>query len=310
MHLLTITPNPAIDVGIEVPALEWGATLVASQTRRAAGGKGINMARVVVAMGGQATAVFLGGGPNGRFLHEELDMAGIEPVLVPVHGETRTNIVAHAPDGRSLKINAPGPAIRPEEAEALVGAVVEHLAGCTAVALGGSMPPGMPEPTIRHLLEIIRHKAMPLLADVQGPWLKLACEAGRPQLVKPNIQELEEAFGRPMNSRDAIIGAAHELLKLGARAVAITDGPRAAWLITTRGVYSAIPAPVQTRAMAGMGDAFGVGFLTARIDGLPDDQCFSMAMAYGAAVAASPETDLLTPDAVELSRRSIHVHRI
>jgi len=312
MHLLTVTPNPAIDQVVEVPVLEWGDTAMATSVRRAAGGKGINMARVAVAMGHQATAIYTAGGAAGRFLTEELELnAGmLTAVPVGIRAETRTNTVLHAPTGRSLKVNLPGPTLNAAEADALVDVVLQRLPGHSAVALAGSLPAGFSTDHLTRLLTGIRAAGVPLLADLQADALLLACALARPLLIKPNIRELGEALGRPLpTERDALEGA-RELVTRGARNVALTDGPRAAYLITATSIWKSRPAPISSRTMSGMGDAFGTGFVAAKLDGMPDEECLSEAMAWGGAVAQAREADLLTADQVDLVRRAIAVERL
>jgi 1-phosphofructokinase len=311
MRILTLTPNPAVDAVLLSRGLEWGETLWAESSRRVAGGKGINMARVAVAMGHQARAVFLGGGPTGRFLCEELELAGVEPHLVNTNQETRTNMVVRDPSsGRTLKVNERGAAITQTDANNFLEAVVESLPGARAVALGGSMPPGMTDADVEALAQVIARAGVTSLIDVPGEWLNVFCREGKPSIVKPNKNELAAALDRSLGSEEEVVAAGRELVSLGATQVIITDGPRAAFCVTEHEVWKAHPAPITGSAMAGMGDACGVGYLLAQLDGMPVKECFQQAMAYGSAVASAPEAELLNADLIDLAHRAIHLEKI
>ncbi|MCH6160799.1 1-phosphofructokinase family hexose kinase [Streptomyces marispadix] len=135
--VVTVTPNPSLDRTYEIAGLARGAVLRADADRVDPGGKGVNVSRALAAAGLATVAVLPLGGPEGALLARLLERRGIEVAGVPVRESTRVNISLAEPDGSLTKINAPGPEISPEEAEALLEAAGERAAGAGAVAEAG-----------------------------------------------------------------------------------------------------------------------------------------------------------------------------
>jgi 1-phosphofructokinase len=183
--IVTVTPNPSVDRTVEVDALQPGAVLRATSARVDPGGKGVNIARALAANGYATRAVLPSGGAEGGQLAALLTPEGVEVVLVPVVGAVRANVTIVEPDGTVTKINEPGPALRPSEAEAVMEATAAAADGAAWVAASGSLPPGVPGDFYRRLIERVAGTRARIALDTSGDPLRLALAAG-PQVVKPN----------------------------------------------------------------------------------------------------------------------------
>lgn len=247
--ILTVTPNPSLDRTYEIPALDRGAVLRATADRVDPGGKGVNVSRAVAAAGHRTLAVLPLGGPAGAALGGLLGAEGIEVVAVTVAGQTRSNISVAEPDGTLTKINATGPELTADESETLLATVGERSVGADWIACCGSLPRGL-EPEWYAELVARAHRAGARIAlDTSGPSLTAALRE-RPDIVKPNAEELSQAVGRPLATLGDAVKAAEEL-RAGEPAPYWPRWGRTASSWSTRtGPTSAAPRPSPCAAMS------------------------------------------------------------
>ncbi|MFF8645888.1 1-phosphofructokinase [Streptomyces sp. NPDC015345] len=300
--ILTVTPNPSLDRTYEVPSLDRGEVVRATGDRMDPGGKGVNVSRAVAAAGVRTVAVLPLGGAPGALVATLLDEQGIEAAPVPVAGQTRSNIAVAEPDGTLTKINAPGPELSEGEREALLTAVGERSAGAEWVACCGSLPRGLAPSWYAELVARAHAAGARIALDTSGPAL-LAALAERPDVVKPNAEELAGAVGRPLTTVGDAVKAAEELRELGAHAVLASLGADGQLLVDGSGAYFA-SAPVDAvRSNVGAGDSSLAGFLIAGGTGA---RALASAVAHGAAAVQLPGSVMpspadLRPDAVTVT---------
>ncbi|MFF3454683.1 1-phosphofructokinase [Streptomyces sp. NPDC002730] len=289
--ILTVTPNPSLDRTYEVPALDRGEVLRATAERMDPGGKGVNVSRAVAAAGHRTVAVMPLGGAPGALVADLLERAGIEVAPVPVAGGTRSNIALAEPDGTLTKINAPGPELTGVEAESLLSAVREHSASAAWIACCGSLPRGLTPAWYAELVARAHAAGARVALDTSGPSL-LAALGSRPDVVKPNADELAQAVGRPLATVGDAVKAAEELRGLGARAVLASLGADGQLLVSEAGTYFGSAAVTAVRSNVGAGDASLAGFLAAGGEG-PD--ALATAVAHGAAAVQLPGSVMPAP---------------
>ena len=289
--ILTVTPNPSLDRTYELPRLVRDAVLRARTDRVDPGGKGVNVSRALAASGRRTVALVLLGGPEGDLLARLLERDGIEAVGVPVDGSTRVNISLAEPDGTLTKINATGPEIAPPVAEALSTALLAHAAGADWVACCGSLPRGLPPDWYAESVARAHRAGARIALDTSGPAL-LAALPARPDIVKPNAEELAEAVGRPLSTVGDAAEAAEELRRRGAGAVLASLGPVGQILADAEGVRFAAAPRVDVRSTVGAGDASLAGFLAA---GGAGPAALSAALAHGAAAVRLPGSSMPRP---------------
>ncbi len=289
--ILTVTPNPGLDRTYELPALDRGTVLRAAADRVDPGGKGVNVSRAIAATAGRTVAVLPLGGPEGALLARLLGEHGIEAAGVPVQGSTRVNITLVEPDGTLTKVNAAGPEITPAEAEALLGAAQARSARAEWVACCGSLPRGLPPEWYGELVARLHGAGARIAVDASGAALAAALRE-RPEVVKPNAEELAEAVGRPLATIGDAVKAAEELRDRGARAVLASLGAAGQLLVEAGGTYFG-GAPVATvRSNVGAGDASLAGFLAA---GGAGPAALAAAVAHGAAAVQLPGSAMPGP---------------
>ncbi|MEU7485670.1 1-phosphofructokinase [Streptomyces sp. NPDC042319] len=289
--ILTVTPNPSLDRTYEVPALERGAVLRAGADRVDPGGKGVNVSRAVAAAGHETLAVLPVGGPAGQALADLLVAEGIEVAPVAVAGATRSNIAVAEPDGTLTKINAAGPELSPAESEALLEAVRERSADAAWIACCGSLPRGLAPEWYADLVARAHRAGARIALDTSGPSLTAALRA-RPDVVKPNAEELAQAVGRPLATIGDAVKAAEELRALGAGAVLASLGADGQLLVEATGTYYGTAEVDAVRSNVGAGDASLAGFLAA---GGAGTRALAEAVAHGAAAVQLPGSVMPAP---------------
>lgn len=289
--ILTVTPNPSLDRTYEVPALDRGEVVRATADRMDPGGKGVNVSRAVAAAGVRTVAVLPLGGAPGALVAQLLDEQGIEAAPVPVAGQTRSNIAVAEPDGTLTKINAPGPELSREEREALLATVGARSAGADWIACCGSLPRGLAPSWYADLVARAHAAGHRIALDTSGPAL-LAALAERPDVVKPNAEELSEAVGRPLATVGDAVKAAQELRGMGARAVLASLGADGQLLVEDSGTYFASARVDAVRSNVGAGDSSLAGFLIA---GGTGERALASAVAHGAAAVQLPGSVMPSP---------------
>ncbi|MFJ2440664.1 MULTISPECIES: 1-phosphofructokinase [unclassified Streptomyces] len=301
--ILTITPNPSLDRTYEVPALDRGEVLRATAERVDPGGKGVNVSRAVAAAGRRTVAVLPLGGAPGALVAELLAEQGIEVVPVPVAGTTRSNIALAEPDGTLTKINAPGPELTAEESEALLSAIGTSAGtgpGATPVtwiACCGSLPRGLAPEWYAELVARAHRAGARIALDTSGPSL-LAALRERPDVVKPNAEELAQAVGRPLATVGDALKAAEELRTYGAHAVLASLGADGQLLVSAAGTYFGSARVASVRSNVGAGDASLAGFLAA---GGAGPEALASAVAHGAAAVQLPGSVMPSPQDLDPS---------
>ncbi|MFD4502146.1 1-phosphofructokinase family hexose kinase [Streptomyces sp. NPDC058457] len=282
--ILTVTLNTALDITYRVGALRPHTSHRVSDMAERPGGKGVNVARVLAALGHEATVTGFVGGVTGRAVRERLaDSPGVRDALLPVTGPTRRTIaVVDELTGDTTQLNEPGPQIAPAEWGAFLDHYEELLGGASAVALCGSLPPGVPVGAYAGLIKTARAAGVPVLLDTSGEPLRRGV-AARPDLLKPNADELAELTG----SHDPL-RATQDARRRGARTVVASLGAQGLLAHTQEGRWRAVPPTREHGNPTGAGDSAVAGLLSALVEQLPWPDRLSRAAALSAATVRAP----------------------
>ncbi|KRC60696.1 hypothetical protein ASE14_06865 [Agromyces sp. Root81] len=278
--IVTVTPNPALDLTWHVARLQPGETHRVDAGAARAGGKGLNVARVLHAEQHEVVAVTTTGGAVGAEFAAELASSGIRHRLVPVAGTTRRSIaVVDEASGDTSVLNEHGAALSPAEAAALGVTALELGRSASVVAICGSLPPGFGADELGELVRALAAAAVPVIVDTSGPCLLAAARAGAAAL-KPNAEELRAATG--LDDPEA---GARLLLGLGARLVVASLGAEGLMIVSAD-----VPGVIRAR-LPGMlhGNATGAGD--------------AAVAAIAAALAETPDLGADTPSAADARAR-------
>jgi 6-phosphofructokinase 2 len=304
--VVTVTPNPSLDLLFEHDRLVWDDANRMDDPRRRPGGQGLNVARAARELGGEALALSLFGGRTGRDIAELLDREGTRYRAVFSRNETRTFVaVRERATGRSLLLNARGSACEPHEVDALEQLLVEALhkdepvwvAGC------GSLPHGFGIDFYARIGTHARRAGVRFVADCDGEALRLALHSGCDLLV-PNQHEAGRLLGTDVRDVASAAHAARALQKAGATMAAVTLGPDGAVFASDHGCWHARPPALHAGSAVGAGDAFLAALLLALQNDAPAPDALARAvaagtatlLAHGAALLARTDVDRILPD--------------
>lgn len=281
--ILTVTLNTALDVTYTVDALVPHRSHRVGEVTERPGGKGLNVARVLGALGHESVVTGFVGGATGGVLRDLLAPLPPRDALVPVAGNTRRTLaVTDRSTGDTTQLNEPGPQVSPAEWAAFLRTYEELLAGADAVALCGSLPPGIHVGAYAELVRTARAAAVPVLLDTSGEPLRRGI-AARPDLVKPNAEELARLTG----SREPL-RAARDARRRGAQSVIASLGPEGVLALTPDGVWRAAPPAAVRGNPTGAGDSAVAGLLSALAEGLDWPERLARAVALSTATVLAP----------------------
>jgi tagatose 6-phosphate kinase len=295
--------NPALDVTHHVAAVDWSGVNRPDQVHARPGGKGLNVARTLHALGTEVLVMGLAGGTTGQAVTAALAALAVPSAFTWVRGETRrTFTVVDGRTGEAALFNEPGPRIAADGYAEFRARYASVLDRCAAVVLSGSLPPGLPAGCYAELIAIAAGAGRPVLLDAHGEALRLGAAAG-PAIVKPNLAELEMFTGGPLSGpagsrsggtgpavpdRLAVAAAAGQLRAVGPQAVVVSLGPDGLLADTPDGGWQAVPPAVVAGNATGAGDAALAGLAQGLALGQPWPERLRDAVALGTAAAMAP----------------------
>ena len=301
---LTVTLNAAIDKTLRVANLQIGRRHRCAPGDSQAGGKGINVARALRALGQPVVATGLAGGRAGAMIVEDLSAGGIVHQFVRIADESRSSTIVLDPAGTHVatEVVEYGPIVRPDELEAFTSTYAYLLGGSEAVVLAGSLPRDVPEDWYATALREARRQRVFAVLDSEGEPLRLGL-AGEPDLVVPNQLEAEELVGFEFEAIQDFVLALEQIVEMGARGVVITRDDGALALVRESGKPLFLRATVpllEVVSPVGAGDALLAGLLTARRAGRSFPEALRYAVACGAASTQHEQPGML--DSREVQR--------
>ncbi|MFU2205878.1 1-phosphofructokinase [Streptococcus pluranimalium] len=254
--IYTVTLNPSIDYIVRLDVVEVGQVNRMDSDDKYAGGKGINVSRVLKRLAIDNTATGFIGGFTGRFITDELEKEGISTAFVPVSQDTRINVKIKA--DQETEINGTGPVISEQELAALKDQLA-HLTADDVVVFAGSAPSNLGNQVYKDLLPIAKEAGAAIVCDFEGQTLLDSLEY-QPLLVKPNNHELEAIFDVTLETLEDIETYARKILEMGAQNALISMAGDGALLVTENAAYFAKPIKGQVKNSVGAGDSMVAGF--------------------------------------------------
>lgn len=309
-RIITLTLSPVIDKSTTVPALAPEKKLRCSEPKFEPGGGGINIARAIRQLGGDALAIYPAGGHSGKYLQSLLDDAGIRSLVVPTEAPTRENlIVVETATNNQYRFGMPGAPLTAGELEACIEAV-EAQTEMEYLIASGSLPPGVSDDVFARLAAIAKRKGARFIADTSGGPLRAAAREGV-FLLKPNLAELSSLVGREEIHIEKVDDVARELIAQGGcKLVAVSMGPAGAVLVNAEDVYMVTPPPVRKRSTVGAGDSMVAGLVLALSEGKSLSEVLCFGVAAGTAATMNPGTELCHRADVDRLLPKLHVQKL
>ncbi len=287
--IITVTMNPAIDKTVEIDSLVHGGLNRISKVTKDAGGKGINVSKTIKALGGESVATGFLGGETGASIRSILKKLVIQEDFVNIESETRVNTKVVETDGCVTELNEKGPSISNDSMQVFLDTLDKYLKKDQILILSGSIPNGVPKDIYKYLTERAREKGATIFVDADGELLANALLA-KPDIVKPNKDELEKYMGRALNSAEEVVEAGVKLLEKGVKTVIISLGAGGAYFINKEHTLYSPGLTVQVNSTVGAGDAMVAAFSYGMDQGLSFEDCAKLAMATSAGAVTTVGT--------------------
>ncbi|MBH0081937.1 1-phosphofructokinase family hexose kinase [Salinibacterium sp. SWN167] len=298
--IVTLTVNPALDISTSTPRVIKDHKMRCGPSRIDPGGGGVNVARTIHKLGGDALAIYAAGGLTGATYQQLLETEGVPSLAVPIAGTTRESFTVDENDsGQQFRFVLQGPEFCEAEWQRCLATLEAAIIPGGYVVASGSLPPGVPTDFYAQVARLAHQKGARSIIDTSGEALTDALAEGV-YLVKPSLRELSELVGRELTTEQSQVDAAAELVARGsAQLVALTLGEAGAVLASASGVIR-LPVPtVRVQSAVGAGDAFLGAFVWRLSQGQDPERAFRSAVAAGSATAATPATEMCALKEVE-----------
>lgn len=291
-RIVTLTFSPAIDKSASVPKLIPEKKLSCSTPVYEPGGGGINVARAIKRIGGNATAIYLAGGYPGKFLTKLLDKEEIDGIPIQTINPTRENLVIkEIATQKQYRFGMPGAQTSPREWQNCLK-VIEQLIDVDYLVISGSLPDRAPENIFSEISRFCVAKKTRLIVDTSREALSQAVKAGV-FLIKPNLKELAALVGQETISKTQIKQASKELIKEHKCEAVITSlGAEGAMLVTGKISFDITPPPVKVQSTVGAGDSMLAGVVMGLYHHKNMIQSLQYGVACGTAATLNPGTEL------------------
>lgn len=291
--IYTVTFNPSIDYVMFVDDFKIDGLNRAQDTNKFAGGKGINVSRVLKTLGVDSTALGFAGGFPGDFIAQTLKDSDIHTNFVQVDEDTRINVKLKT--GQETEVNAQGPNVTDAQFQSLLNQIKETTDNDTVI-VAGSVPKSIPSDAYAQIAKITKQTGAQLVVDAEKDLVESVLEY-QPLFIKPNKDELEVMFNTSVKSDEDVIKYAKQILDKGAQSVIVSLGGDGAIYVDRQQSIKAVNPKGKVINTVGSGDSTVAGMVAGLATGLSVQDAFKQAVASGTATAF--DADLATKDAIE-----------
>lgn len=291
-NIITVTFSPAIDKSTTVPLLIPEKKLNCTTPIYEPGGGGINVARAIKRLGGDATAIYFAGGHSGKFFTNLLNKEKIKAIAIKTRGLTRENIVIkEVSTNKQFRFGMPGDHVSETEWKNCVSALMQ-VENIEYIVISGSLPPGIPKEIFERIAGIAHIKDAKLIVDTSGLALKYAVEAGT-YLIKPNLKELSMLVGKDIVNLEQVESASKEIISKNRCEIVVTSlGADGAMLITKEISLKITPPEVAVQSTVGAGDSMLAGIIHSLSCGKSVIESIQYGVACGTAATMNQGTEL------------------
>lgn len=290
--IVTITFSPCIDKSTSVSSLIPDKKLRCTAPKLEPGGGGVNVARAIKKLGGEAIAIFPSGGYTGRFFNHLLELEHVPSIIIETTNETRENIIVlDEATNNQYRFGMPGTELNDKESKQCLKAV-EEMTDVEFIIASGSLPPGVPLNIYAQLAKIAKFKNAKFIVDTSGEALKEAVDEGV-YLLKPNLAELRLLSGNEKIDSSNVEEVAKELILLNrCEVIVISLGGEGAMLVTKSETFKATPPLVERKSTVGAGDSMVAGIIYSISIGMNLKQALQYGVACGTAATLNYGTEL------------------
>ncbi len=260
--IITITLNPALDKFIQLDTLNLGELNRYNELRVQAGGKGINVARVLHTLKKDVLAMSILGGHSGMRMQEIMDKEGIPFDITSTNFNTRENIKLVEDDGRETEVNQRGQ-LDHNSYSRFKKSLKKNLKKAKILILAGSVPKGISSDIYQELILLAKSYDVKTILDTSGSPLKMGIESN-PFLIKPNLFELSNLIGENLTSTSDVFQAMRIILNKGIENIIVSAGEQGAFFANKEKCYQLVPPEIKIPdTTVGAGDSMVAGLAIA-----------------------------------------------
>ncbi|MFA9398306.1 MAG: 1-phosphofructokinase [Clostridiaceae bacterium] len=311
--ILTLTLNPAIDKTINISNFKLGTVNRVDNSRLDAGGKGINVSKVLKVLGGKSIALGILAGANGDFIKNHLDNENIENDFIKTKGETRVNLkIVDKINNQYTDINEN---FQVDESmfdllkDKIISLLNKYKDEKNVVVLSGSIPKGLNTNIYKDLILDIKKTNAKVILDAEAELFTKGIEAA-PYLIKPNIDELKATFNVTINNEDDIISVSRKIINSGVHIVVVSLGGEGSLLITKDEVLKVHGLKVTVKSTVGAGDSMVAALAFSLEQNYPLDQTLKLASAVSTANVMTDGTQTGKPEDIEKILNLVKIEKI
>lgn len=261
---ITITLNPAIDTMLTVKTLNEKKQSMILSKKRVAGGKGINISKVLKQLGEKTFATGLLGGTNGKFIAKELSKLHIDHQFIKIDGETRENYkIFSQEENKTFEFNESGPSCDMNHFYELIILLKSLIKSNDSVIISGSAPIDFNADIYKVLIDEVKPLAKHIILDTSKDWFKEGLTA-IPNLIKPNLEELKDYSQKDLDDEAKIVEEALKICDKGVSEVLVSLGKNGSLYVSNTHIYKIDVPNIEIKSTVGAGDALLAGFVSSR----------------------------------------------
>lgn len=302
--IYTLTLNPSIDYVVSLEELKFSELNRIQEEHFLAGGKGINVSRVLNNLAYESTALGFMGGFTGQFVKSELEAEEIKTDFIEIEAPTRINIKLKTT--QETEVNSQGPAIDKDSAQALLDKI-RLLETGDLVIIAGSKARNLPEDYYQQIIQTIKAAGADFVIDTTGEELRDALQHN-PFLVKPNDVELAELYDVTLSTEADYVEYGQKLINEGAKFAIVSLGGKGAIFFSKEGIYRGSTPKGIVKNTVGAGDSMVAGFVGTYQKTKDPLEAFKIALASGSATAFTE--DLATGEEIKKLVSKIEITKI
>ncbi|HFI0213380.1 TPA: tagatose-6-phosphate kinase [Streptococcus suis] len=309
--ILTITLNPSVDIAYQLDTFHLDTVNRAEKVQKTAGGKGLNVTRVLKQIGEDVVATGFIGGEIGSYVKKQLTRNDIKNSFVEIGNETR-NCIAILHDGQQTEILEQGPTIQEHEALNFIEHLEIILNNVEVVVISGSLPKGLASNYYVKVIELCKKCGVAVVLDCSGKALKNVLESQqKPTVIKPNTEELSQLIGK--NVTDDIQELKAVLsgqLFQGIEWIVVSLGAKGAFAKHNDKFYRVTIPKINVVNPVGSGDSTVAGIAASLVHALPDAELLKKANVLGMLNAQEEQTGYVNLEHSEVLYSQIEVEEV
>ena len=309
--ILTITLNPSVDIAYQLDTFHLDTVNRVENVQKTAGGKGLNVTRVLKQIGEDVVATGFIGGEIGSYVKKQLTRNDIKNSFVEIGNETR-NCIAVLHDGKQTEILEQGPTIQEHEALNFIEHLEIILNNVDVVVISGSLPKGLANNYYVKIIELCKKCGVAVVLDCSGKALKNVLESQqKPTVIKPNTEELSQLIGKEVTDDiQELKSVLSGQLFQGIDWIVVSLGAKGAFAKHKDKFYRVKIPKIKVVNPVGSGDSTVAGIAAGLVHALPEAELLKNATVLGMLNAQEEQTGYVNLENAESLYSQIEVEEV